>query len=529
MLPLKDLNLGFTDAANYGRRQNKELFNRFFVQGAQLTKLLEPDRYFLIGEKGTGKTAFSVFLSNNNYKEHRSSITAIAETDYQAFIQLKRKQHLDLSDYDNIWRMILMVLLCNAITDDELDNNILARNQRLKALQKAIDSYHKNAFTPEVVTVLKFLNDSTGTAKVMAKVFQVEMGEKTKQTFEHHKYQTNIQYIKKQLIDALEKIKLRQSRILFIDGIDIRPHGVEYVEYLDCVRGLANACWFLNHSLFPTFRDSPGRLRVVLLIRPDIFAALGLQNQNAKIQDNAVYLNWTTTYPHYRSSEIFEIGDRMLAVQQKSKPPLGIAWDSYFPFKNNDDDSFISFLRFSFFRPRDIVKMMSLLRETAIQTRGRNADPIELDDFDNREFRRDYSNYLLGEVKDQLQFYYSDNDYEQFLAFFNFLDGRVRFTFDEFLAAFRNYQRSRARGVFPRENKAPPVFMENEKVFLQFLYELGVVCYREYQGPKTIYRWCFRERTYANMNPKIGTHAIDYEMHPGLLKALNAGTVRRRR
>lgn len=176
MLPLKALNLGFADATNYAKRHNKELFNRFFVEGAQLTQLLEPDRYFLIGEKGTGKTAFSVFLSNNNYKEHRSSITAIAETDYQAFMRLKKRDGLALSDYDNIWRMILMVLLCRAITEQEIDNNIVSRSQRLKALQNAIDSYHKNAFSPEVVTVLKFLDDSTRSAKVMAKYIHAELG-----------------------------------------------------------------------------------------------------------------------------------------------------------------------------------------------------------------------------------------------------------------------------------------------------------------------------------------------------------------
>lgn len=346
-------------------------------------------------------------------------------------------------------------------------------------------------------------------------------GEKTSQTFEHHKYQTNIQYIKKQLIDSLEKLKLKQSRILFIDGIDIRPHGVNYPDYLECVRGLANACWFLNHSLFPTFRDSPGRLKVVLLLRPDIFAALGLQNQNAKIQDNAVYLDWTTTYPNYRTSEIFEVGDRILSVQQKSQMSPGQAWDHYFPFKNADDDSFVSFLRFSFFRPRDIVEMMSLLRHQAIRSRGADAAFIDIVDFDNREFRRDFSNYLLGEVKDQLQFYYSDDDYEDFLSFFYFLGNRARFNYTEFVNAFRNFQRK-----FFGRRRREPVFMENERVFLQFLYEMGVICYKEYQQHKTIYRWCFRERTYANMNPKIGSEAVDYEIHLGLLKALNAGSLR---
>jgi hypothetical protein len=103
------------------------------------------------------------------------------------------------------------------------------------------------------------------------------------------------------------------------------------------------------------FRDSTGRFKVVILLRPDIFASLGLQNQNAKIQDNSIYLDWLTTYPQYRHSEIFEVADRLLAVQQADLSDSGIAWNHYFPFRNVDDEpSFVSFLRVSFFRPRDI-------------------------------------------------------------------------------------------------------------------------------------------------------------------------------
>lgn len=69
MKSILDLNLGFGDAENYKQRENKELFNEIFVRNKYLDELLMPSKYFLIGEKGTGKTAYSVYLSNNNYKE----------------------------------------------------------------------------------------------------------------------------------------------------------------------------------------------------------------------------------------------------------------------------------------------------------------------------------------------------------------------------------------------------------------------------------------------------------------------------
>ena len=74
MKKIGELNLGFSDAQNYARRDNKKMFNDIFVKNYFLEKIINPNTYFLIGEKGTGKTAYSVYLKNNNYKENLQQI-----------------------------------------------------------------------------------------------------------------------------------------------------------------------------------------------------------------------------------------------------------------------------------------------------------------------------------------------------------------------------------------------------------------------------------------------------------------------
>ena len=66
MKEISQLYLGFSDAQNYSQRRNKEAFNEIFVRNHYLDELIKPNVYFLIGEKGTGKTAYATFLSNNN-------------------------------------------------------------------------------------------------------------------------------------------------------------------------------------------------------------------------------------------------------------------------------------------------------------------------------------------------------------------------------------------------------------------------------------------------------------------------------
>ena len=100
MKSINEINLGFNDAENYRRKENKDLFNNIFVKNSYLEELLNPAKYFLIGEKGTGKTAYSVFLSNNSYKGNSSELKYLRETDYQKFVALKKRNHLELSDYE---------------------------------------------------------------------------------------------------------------------------------------------------------------------------------------------------------------------------------------------------------------------------------------------------------------------------------------------------------------------------------------------------------------------------------------------
>ena len=111
MLRIQDLKLGFSDAENYKRRENKELLNHLFIRNNALEKLCDTSSTFLVGDKGTGKTAYAVYMVNNSYQNHVSSLRYIRETEYQKFITLKKEKHLDLSDYCSIWKVIIYILL----------------------------------------------------------------------------------------------------------------------------------------------------------------------------------------------------------------------------------------------------------------------------------------------------------------------------------------------------------------------------------------------------------------------------------
>jgi hypothetical protein len=99
---------------------------------------------------------------------------------------------------------------------------------------------------------------------------------------------------------------------------------------------------------------------------------------------------------------------------------------------------------------------------------------VTADDFNDPSFRDAHAEYLLGELRDQLLFYYSQDEFDIFLQFFSELRGKMRFSYDEFVGTFNEFVTECGS-----TGKALPQFFESANVFLQFLYEQNVICYKE--------------------------------------------------
>ncbi len=529
-----DLNLGFTNAENYRLRANKELLSKYFVRDNYLEKLLDPNVYFLVGEKGTGKTAYSTYLRNNKYRDKNAFTYDVRQTEYHKFLELKRMGHLPLSQYSEVWRTLLLILAATSVLEKSATPEFLRKFTKLAALKKAIDDFYGNAFAPEIVKILSFVESSERATSLMAKYgpLQGEDSERERRevTDTNSTFQTNLLKIRHSFEAALSALRLDEDYIIFIDGIDVRPAEITYNDYFECVRGLIEAVWAINSDYLANIKDSKGRIRIVLLVRPDIFLRTGLHNINTKIRDNSVFLNWSTTYKDYRTSTLFAVADRLLSAQQEDALPLGNAWDHYFPFYaenlkslkirgENQTSSFLSFLRFSYYRPRDINAMLGTMQQ---MVSGRGSVPyISGDDFDDPSFRDAHADYLLGEIRDQLLFYYSQEEFELFIHFFSYLRGRKKFSYKQFSDALNEFV---AECI--ASGKVIPQFFESSDIFLQFLYEQNVICYIEIDDQpgdsERFIRWCFRERTLSNLAPKVRTH-VNYEIFYGLTKALNVG------
>lgn len=524
MKPFRELDLGFGDAENYNRSENKDQLNQIFVRNRYLDNLMRYSSYFLIGEKGTGKTAYAVYLANNDHVNTISEIKFIRETDYDKFIALKNSNNLALSDYVSVWKVIILMLISTSIRESEINNSVFSKRAKLNKVREALNKYYNNAFAPEIMNTFTLIENSENALQVFSKVVGLSAKDQQTLSVSNQGFQTNLYYIQKQFEDALDELRMNKNHVLFIDGIDIRPGSIRYKDYLTCIKGLANAIWSLNNDFFPKIKDTQGRIRIVLLIRPDILNSLDLQNLTAKIKDNSVFLDWRTTYPAYRDSLLFELADRLLAYPQVEISEKGTVWDYYNPWATyttspdrDQDDSFINFLKISYSRPRDIITCLQMLQELKKQKNENTV--VSLSDFNDDLFLKNYSEYLMGGIKDQLAFYYSSEDFTMFLHFFKCLYGKSEFSYDEYLNAYNEFTE-----YFLTHHTEVPEFTEEPDKFLQFLYDTNVLCYIDNSEiGEPFFSWCYRDRSMFNFFPKVKLH-VRYRIHYGLHKSLKVGT-----
>lgn len=425
MKEIQSLNLGFSDAQNYMQRENKQILNSVFVKNSFLDDLLKPNVYYLIGEKGTGKTAYATYLNNCDYKNQKSVLKFINSTDYEKFYELKKNRKIDISGYTDIWKTILLLLLSKSVTESDKTISIFNKSN-INSLMDAIDEYYNKAFSPEIISALKIVDNSELVAKLIFKYLEMG-GSSTKSVeFTEQRLQMNLYYIEKQFSDCLSKLKINKNITLYIDGIDVRPNQIVYSDYLECIRGLANATWSLNTELFANIKDSRGKFKIVLLLRPDIFNSLNLQNATNKLIDNSVYLDWRTTYIEYQSSFLYKMANKLLAYDQETSSEY--IWDDYFKWQITStsqsrqyDTAFMEFLKISLSRPRDIQRILKILQDLMKQRGKGGYNQFDYKTYSSDEFQNNYSEYFLGSLKDQLSFYYSEDDFKHFKKFFDFL------------------------------------------------------------------------------------------------------------
>lgn len=504
------------DAYDYYIAGNEDtnLFEKIFLVDDIVEEICKPDKYFLIGEKGSGKTAYSVYMSKSDKINSFCSISLVENTLYQRFLNMKRQKALELSSFKDVWINLIYLILAEKIRKEY--GETFFSSIKYKQLSKAIDVFYSDAFKPEFVNAFEFVDNASASINSMMKQGLFSTGTKasaeTSQKYVEQSFQISLLKIRDGFEKAFMSVNLKKPTILFVDGIDARPRDIDNEQYFECLVGLVNAVLEMNQSFL-----KEKQIKIMLLIRPDIMYKMPVHNMNQKLRNNSVLLNWVTSYRKYIDSKLFKIADDYFMKQQDYSYELGECWNYYFPYKveyqekwKAPDNPFVEFLRYSLYKPRDILTMLNEMVDATSGTQFKHSD------FEG--ILSNYSTYLKGELKDYMLIYMDDSDYNNFSIFFDYFQGHRNFNykfFEEKHLEYIKYLRELGR-------KIPP-FMETASEALQLLYDTNIICYKIYETlpngkRKNKMFWSYKERNYANMQPEVKKGG-EYSFHMAYARA----------
>ena len=316
-----DLQIPFDEAENYFKPNNKEKLNRLFYKDRNYNKLLNDTTYFLIGEKGSGKTTYCAYFCNNNVNNTRSRRYPISVDDYNKIIQMKKDGKLNYTHYVTLWKAILLIKLLSTIEEDEVSFRGVSA---MRSIKKTLDAFNFTKITMDTFSPVSFMDNikfsmqggfeaSDNNAKFNS---GTNATSENQTSMQKHVYEDNWQKFINIIASELERLRLKKNHYLFVDGIDTRPTDISYAEYTECIYPLVRAVYDLNNDILSHVKDrAKGRLQIVLLTRLDIFLNAGLSNAGSKISDNSAFLNWSmTNEKQYSSTDLYKLVQKMLSA-----------------------------------------------------------------------------------------------------------------------------------------------------------------------------------------------------------------------
>lgn len=495
-----DIDIPFDEAENYFKPNNREKLNKLFYRDRNYSKLLLDTTYYLIGEKGSGKTTYCAYFCNNIIDNIKSKRYQITVDDYNKLIQMKKDGKLSYTHYITLWKAILLTKLLATIEDNEIG---FFNSGVLDKIKNTLKAYNFTKITMDTFSPVSFMDNvkfSSGLSGELgaaaAKVGSSLSEEtSTQYTVEKQVYEDNWQIFINTIAGDLEKLRLKNHHYLFIDGIDTKPDDIPYSEYKECIYPLVRAVYDLNSDILSRIKDrKKGRLQIVLLTRLDIFLNAGLSNPGSKIADNSAFINWSmTNEKDYRTTTLYALVNNMLRAGSSLEKDA--SWDRYFGFDiergNRSFESFVYFLRLSTSKPRDFVKILKIAKEQCLSSNMENPDSaiIEAD-----LFQRAYSTYYSETLRTALGFYYSQKDIK---VLFDFIKSfkRCTFTYEQYNSLWNN---------FADKGALEKIFGSSFEV-LELFFNFNLIAVVE---DNAYYRWKHRECTIANYDYSIEKNAL---------------------
>lgn len=528
-----DIHLPTESADNYYMNKNKGKVDDFiYIDQDWYNQLLDPNTFFVLGPKGSGKTLYAAYMCADIRDNTISKSHTIDVSDYGKLISMKISNHLNFTEYLTMWKVILLQKFLFGLEAKEI--SFWGRAKNFNDIQNTISSYFgydvsDDSFNPVTVIdsygkqleVSNYLHGELGsslTSSYATAKFQASGDDSQKATSTHNSQNEHksSQYTDTWLraIDAFRntigQISFKYNHYLFVDGLDVRPKEIDAKEYSECISALVRAVYDINTKILGKMqRKDSCDFKIIALTRTDIFLNSNLVNVTSCINDNCVELDWTygneSEFPY---SNLYKMMNRLLGWDGQSQlMPV----DAYFGFKlpfpkRRPLWASMYLQRRTRLRPRDVVVLLRLIQKEC-QKRGLLNPTKEV--FESPTFFSEYANYYTDQVKSEMMFNYSSEEIKSIFNLIKTIDTDP-FEEDYFKKLYMQYcdVNPQFRSLF-----------SDHRMLLNVLYTLDLIGWREKVGKMGYVNthWHYREVKAIDEANRLPWEQFDIAKYPMLI------------
>lgn len=373
----------FSEISSWPIEAKEEASNEYFFHFGDVALIERGMKNYVIGRKGTGKTAIAAYLHRRTEFNKFSRLLSFKNFPFNALYKHSDDSYNRPNQYITIWTYVIYHYICSMMADNATVQSKCSFN-----LKKAFEFEVKGALAQSVknITSRNYGISILGSGAN----FSVEKGD---ETFDFVRANESLRQF---ILDHVDD----SSYFVIFDELDEDYRDVLNPDRRDGYFELLISLFKAVQNIRAEFSASSAKIRPIIFLRDDIFDLCRDVDKN-KWLDRAVVLKWDESQLRqllkFRLSKALEIAGYPVHPDN--------AWDAVFSVNKtrfgtsgkNSSDTFRFMLGRTFLRPRDVV---SYIRECAKIAMSKDGD-YKIDNEIIKDAGEGHSAYMRREIIDE--------------------------------------------------------------------------------------------------------------------------------
>lgn len=389
MPEFSDINFKYTDAEEE-RVYAPELIKDAYVDiDGVLSEIESPEKFLVIGPKGSGKTALSTKMKLNKSSNLHIENDELEQFEFSLLDKTGGEKRYSIGGAFSVWKLILYIRILSLFAKD---NEFINRNKKVNELYRGLVDYGL-ADSDGLIKIVQHTSRRGMFGKIGSSLFGVR-GEKVGE--EQYKLKDPAA-----LVESIECVLKcvngsSSSYYLILDGLDhILRNGRNNTQY---IADLINA----SRSLNMFFGSIKLKAKIIILIRNEVLQIVPDPNLTKRINDNGIHLKWyDNTRSPFETSLLRIIENRAALVGFKEN--IEILWKMWMPISIHRRSSFDFIIRNTRFLPRDIISFFRELQKLDKKPPFNDIDVLSALNNYSDWFQQELSDALVGLINEELR------------------------------------------------------------------------------------------------------------------------------